>query len=85
MNATTNPTNAYTVPSVSIATARTDMGPLFGAAQLALTIEDRCGHPVKPRAWFLVPLDVIDEAVRRILDGSMAAVRYDLETARLTG
>lgn len=44
---------------------------LFGAAQLDLTIEDRFGNPVKPREWFLVPLQVVDEAVRRILDGSI--------------
>lgn len=58
---------------------------LFGAAQLDLTIEDRFGHPVKPREWFLVPLHVIDEAVRRILDGSIADVLYDPKTARLIG
>lgn len=56
---------------------------LFGAAQLELTIEDRFGHPVKPREWFLVPLHVIDEAVQRIRDGSITEVIYDPETARL--
>ena len=58
---------------------------LFGAARLDLTIEDRFGHPVKPREWFLVPLHVIDEAVRCIRDGSIADVVYDRETARLVG
>jgi len=56
---------------------------LFSAAQLDLTIEDRFGHPVKPREWFLVPLHVIDEAVQRIRDGSITDVVYDPETARL--
>lgn len=56
---------------------------LFGAAQLDLTIEDRFGHPVKPREWFLVPLHVIDEAVRRVRDGSIAEVVYDPKTASL--
>jgi len=56
---------------------------LFGAAQLDLTIEDRFGHPVKPREWFLVPLHVIDEAVQRIRDGSITDVVYDPKTARL--
>jgi hypothetical protein len=58
---------------------------LFGAAQLDLTIEDRFGHPVKPREWFLVPLHVIDEAVQRIRDGSITDVVYDPKTARLVG
>jgi len=56
---------------------------LFGAVQLDLTIEDRFGHPVKPREWFLVPLHVIDEAVERIRDGSITNFAYDPQTARL--
>jgi T5orf172 domain len=58
---------------------------LFGAAQLDLTIEDRFGHPVKPREWFLVPLHVIDEAVQRIRDGSITEVVYDPKSAQLVG
>jgi T5orf172 domain len=57
---------------------------LFGAAQLDLTIDDRFGHPVKPREWFLVPLHVIDEAVERIRDGSITDVVYDPTMARLS-
>jgi hypothetical protein len=58
---------------------------VFGAAQLDLTIDDRFGHPVKPREWFLVPLHVIDEAVERIRDGSITDVTYDPQIARLVG
>jgi hypothetical protein len=58
---------------------------LFGAAQIDLTIEDRFGNPVKPREWFLVPLQVIDEAVRRIRNGSIVDVVYDPKSARLIG
>lgn len=56
---------------------------VFGAAQLDLTIEDRFGQPVKPREWFLVPLQAIDETVERIRDGSITDWVYDLQTARL--
>lgn len=56
---------------------------LFGAAQLDLTIEDRFGHPVKPREWFLVPLHIIDEAVERIVDGTITEVIYDPLNASL--
>lgn len=58
---------------------------IFSTAQLDLTIHDRFGHPVRPREWFLVPLHVIDEAVHRIRDGSIADVVYDSKTARLLG
>ena len=56
---------------------------LFGAAQLELTIEDRFGNPVRPREWFLVPLQAIDEAVRRIRNGSITSTIYDPQSARL--
>ena len=56
---------------------------LFGAAQLDLTIEDRFGQPVKPKEWFLVPLSVIDEAVRCIRDGTVTDVIYNPAKAQL--
>ncbi len=56
---------------------------IFAAAQLELTIADRFGNVVKPREWFLVPLHVIDEAVKRIRDGSIVEMVYDSKTAKL--
>ncbi len=58
---------------------------IFSTAQIDVTIEDRFGQPVKPREWFLVPLHVIDEAVQRIRDGSIAQVTYDPKAAQLVG
>lgn len=57
---------------------------IFAPAQLDLTIEDRFGKPVKPREWFLVPLQAIDEAVSRIRDGSITDYIYDPKSAQLT-
>lgn len=56
---------------------------IFASAQLELSIQDRFGHSVKPREWFLVPLHVIDEAVQQILNGSITNFTYDPKTARL--
>lgn len=56
---------------------------IFAPAKLELTIQDRFGKPVQPREWFLVPLHVLDEAVRRIMDGSIIKVVYDPDTASL--
>ena len=56
---------------------------IFSPAQLDLTIHDRFGHPVRPQEWFLIPLQMIDEAVRRIRDGSIEDVVYDPKSARL--
>lgn len=56
---------------------------IFARAQLDLTIPDRFGQPVRPREWFLVPLHVIDEAVRAIRDGSITTLVYDPRAAQL--
>jgi hypothetical protein len=56
---------------------------IFATAQIDLIIQDRFGHPVRPREWFLVPINVIDEAVERIRDGSITEVIYDPRSAAL--
>ena len=56
---------------------------VFSPAKLELTINDRFGNPVKPQEWFLVPLHILDEAVERIRDGSIAEVIYQVESAQL--
>ncbi|MHA7880318.1 MAG: GIY-YIG nuclease family protein [Saccharospirillum sp.] len=56
---------------------------VFAPAQLDLEIQDRFGHPVKPREWFLVPLSVINEAVDRIRDGSIVRFAYNPKTVEL--
>jgi len=56
---------------------------VFAAARLDLTIEDRFGNPVRPKEWFLVPLSVIDEVVKKITDQSITDYEYDPLTASL--
>ena len=56
---------------------------LFAPAQIDLVINDRFGNPVRPREWFLVPIAAIDEAVKRVQDGSITAYVYDTASARL--
>lgn len=56
---------------------------VFDAARLDIEITDRFGHPVLPREWFLVPLFVINDAVARIRDASIAGWYYDPQAAAL--
>lgn len=56
----------------------------FGSARLDLELKDRFGTPVKPKEWFLVPLEVIEEVIGKIKEGTIEQFRYDLETASLT-
>jgi hypothetical protein len=56
----------------------------FSNARLDLELTDRFGTPVKPREWFLVPLEVIEEVIEKIMEGTIEQFRYDPETANLT-
>jgi hypothetical protein len=55
----------------------------FGSARLDLELKDRFGMPVKPREWFLVPLEVIEEVIEKIKEGTIDQFRYDPKTANL--
>jgi hypothetical protein len=57
----------------------------FSSARLDLELKDRFDMPVKPQEWFFVPLNVIEEVIEKIKEGTIDQFRYDLETASLTG
>jgi hypothetical protein len=46
-------------------------------AHANLQVEVVLGRPVMPKEWFVVPLDLVEEAVTRILDRSITNYRYD--------
>jgi hypothetical protein len=52
----------------------------FEPARLDITIDDRFGHPVRVREWFLVPLPAIDEMVDKLKEGTILEYRYDPAT-----
>jgi T5orf172 domain len=56
----------------------------FIEARLNIEIIDRFGKPVRPREWFLLPLATVEEAVRRLVDGSIIRYRYDHQLGTLS-
>ncbi|MFV1440526.1 MULTISPECIES: GIY-YIG nuclease family protein [unclassified Phaeobacter] len=56
---------------------------IFAPAQLDIEIPDRLGRPICPKEWFMVPLFVIEEAIERIKDGSIAQYVYNPKNATL--
>ena len=56
---------------------------IFDSVRLDVEIEDRFGNPVVPREWFLVPLPAINEAVEKIVDGTITKYTYDAKSATL--
>ncbi len=73
----------YTLYNISRSKLENLIHKFFNGARLDIEINDRFGHPVVPREWFLVPLFVIDEVVEKIKDGTISEYAYDTESAAL--
>ena len=52
----------------------------FHDARLKIEIKDRFNNPVTPKEWFCVPLDVIEQAVNMIKDGSIVNHSYCVDS-----
>ncbi len=57
----------------------------FGNACLDVNLYDSNEQLYRPREWFVAPLDVIEQAVRFILNGEIVKYRYDLERGEIVG
>jgi hypothetical protein len=55
----------------------------FGGARLDVELNDRFGTSVEAREWFLVPLAVIEEAIQKIMEGTIGNFRYDPKAAQI--
>ena len=55
----------------------------FASARLDLEFQDRFDATVQPREWFMVPLEVIEEAIEKIKEGTIEGFKYDRETGRI--
>lgn len=55
----------------------------FADVALDIEIPDRFGRAVRPREWFLVPLDVIDQVVELVKERTITQHRYDASTASI--
>ena len=56
---------------------------VFESARIKIEIPDRFGKPVKPREWFLVTVDVIEKAILKLQDGSLADYYFEVKTGDL--
>lgn len=56
---------------------------LFAEACLNLDIFDAAGQRHSPREWFVVPLKVIDQAIRLLLTEQVVHYQYDAAQQKL--
>ena len=56
----------------------------FDRARLECVLPDRFGIPVQPREWFFVPLEIIEQVIKKIKEGTLDQFQYDPETFSFT-
>jgi hypothetical protein len=72
-----HPVKAYVAVNMNTSKFESLIHRFFDEARLDIEIMDRFGKPFKPREWFLVPLPIIEEAVKRMIDGTIVNFRYN--------
>jgi hypothetical protein len=56
---------------------------IFASARLEIEIMDRFGKPYRPKEWFCVTLEVIQDAVEKIKDGTITDYQFKIKTGSL--
>lgn len=78
-----HPVKSYAAYNINTVKMENLLHRFFGDARLDIEIKDRFGKPCKPREWFLVPLEIVDEAIKRLIDGSIVRYRYDKNSSSI--
>jgi len=55
----------------------------FGSSCINIDIFDANNKRYAPREWFIAPLDVIEEAIKLIIDGGIVNYKYDSEQEKI--
>lgn len=73
----------YKVANLDLSRLEKLLHKFFDQARLDLQLKDRFGFDVEPREWFLAPLPIIEEAIHKLLDGTLAKHRYEPKEGRI--
>lgn len=78
-----HPVKTFTVYGVNTVKMENLIHRFFIEARLDIEIKDRFGKPFKPREWFLVPLEMVEQAIAMLIDGTIVGHRYDGKAGKI--
>lgn len=81
--ATVEIVETYKVSNLDLKRLEKVLHKFFDPARLDLQLKDRFGFGVEPREWFLVPLPIIEEAIQKLIDGTLLKYRYEPNEGRI--
>ena len=55
----------------------------FAEARLDMALKDRFGEEIVPREWFVVPLQIINEVLDKLISGEIVNYRYDAKSGKV--
>lgn len=71
---------AFKCYNMNVGKLETLLHNFFGQSCLDIEITDKNGDKHKPREWFIAPLEVIEDAIKLILNGQIINYKYDSMT-----
>lgn len=74
---------SYRTYNVRVSALENLLHRVFSEVQLELTQADRKGRNYDPSEWFVVPLEVVDQAIDLILSGDIVHFVYDADAQKL--
>ena len=74
---------AYKLANINCSKLEALLHRFFAKARIDMELKDRFGQGVEPQEWFLLPFSVIEEAVEKLIDGSIENYRYDSAAAKI--
>ena len=48
-----------------------------------MVLKDRFGEEIVPREWFVVPLQIINEVLDKLISGEIVNYRYDAKSGKV--
>ncbi len=73
----------YKVSNLNITKLEKLLHKFFDPARLDVQLKDRFGFDIAPREWFLIPLSVIEEAIQKLIDGTLPDYCYKPEEGKI--
>ena len=73
----------YKISNLDLSKLEKLLHKFFDSARLDLQLKDRFGFEIEPREWFLVPLLVIEDAIQKLIEGTLPEFRYVAAQGRI--
>lgn len=77
-----HPVKSFTVSGMNIVKMENLIHLFFAEARLNIEMMG-FGKPYKPREWFVLPLEVVEQAIKMLIDKTIIEHRYDHKAAKI--